>query len=167
MDEIVTPLWCTRQRAELSPKEIHATGSHVQAQSNKEFEGVPELVWELCRRVKDSVAAAEAIIRHLGEASAHCLSRQLNGLQGGFLSDASLRTAEGPCQMTACMRLLFQGAMPHAELWDLSRAQGLLKWVMTQLPQEHPLQREAQAALLCLTFCEAVLDDSEASSEFK
>ena len=58
------------QRVELSPKKFHATGSHVQEESDGDFEGVPELVWELCRRVKDSVAAAEAIIRHLGEASA-------------------------------------------------------------------------------------------------
>ena len=57
--------------------------------------------------------------------------------------------------------------MPRADIWDLSRAEGLLKWAMSQLPQEHPLQKEAQAALSCLTFCQAVLDDFEASSEFK
>lgn len=69
--------------------------------------------------------------------------------------------------MTACIRLLFQGALPRAAIWDLSRAQSLLKWVQSHLPQEHPLQKEAQAALSCLTFCQAVLDDPEASSEFK
>ena len=69
--------------------------------------------------------------------------------------------------MTACIKFLFQGTVPCADIWDLSRAQGLLKWAMCQLHQEHPLQREAQAALSCLTFCQAVLDDSEASSEFK